>query len=434
MIMKTKFLGAVALMASIFAMSACQKDKADDTWKQLPVEQITVESGNAKLSVNEVPCTYGNVQFVAGGEDNAVLTLTGAVPGFSEVKVNVDLIKRGENTFHFSGSEVLSTPPSIAATLRSVESSGFYTVAVEGDVTVEGTISVGVTTYVSSAMTTSLKGSWNLVRKCQYGESGPVNGPAQITWKVAAEAGGNIGTIVNLANAIVCPLLTEVLNQVTFDESGNIMAQYYSNLDLGDDALSKIFELIGSVQPDAEGNVTYTAHHTDWLDSPKANLAFWYAQESSLFIVPNIAAIINAADSESTRTDRTDLSGIDLSAIMELLSKLKEYGVDVEALNTELQKILTRGIELKYSEKDGGLKIYVDKALCAPIIEALLPALKTLDVLLEELSKSEDPEDQETLQTVQLVMYMLGLEKPSDLELVWKATSEFEIALNFTKA
>ncbi len=421
-------------MASIFAMTACQKDKADDTWKQLPVEQITVESGNAKLTVNEVPCTYGNVQLVAGGEDNAVLTLTGAVPGFSEVKVNVDLLKRGENTFHFSGSEVLLTPPSIAATLRSVESSGFYTVAVEGDVTVEGTISVGVTTYVSSAMTTSLKGSWNLVRKCQYGETGPVNGPAQITWKVAAEAGGNIATIVGLANAIVCPLLTEVLNQVTFDETGNIMAQYYSDLDLGDDALSKIFELIGSVQPDAEGNVTYTAHHTDWLDSPKANLAFWYAQESSLFIVPNIAAIINAADSESTRTDRTDVSGIDLSSIMELLSKLKEYGVDVNTLNTELQKMLSRGIELKYSEKDGGLKIYVDKALCAPIIEALLPALKTLDVMLEELAKSEDPEDQETLQTVQLVMYMLGLEKPSDLELVWKATSEFEIALNFTKA
>ena len=432
--MKAKFIGVVALMASIFAMTACQKDKADDTWKQLPVDLISVESGNASISVNDVPCTYGNAQFVASGEKNAVLTLTDAVPGFTEVKVNVDLLKRGENTFHFSGSEVLSTPPSIAATLRSVESSGFYTVAVEGDVTVEGTISVGVTTYVSSAMTTSLKGSWNLVRKCQYGETGPVNGPAQITWKVAAEAGGNIATIVGLANAIVCPLLTEVLNQVTFDESGNIMAQYYSDLDLGDDALSKIFELIGSVQPDAEGNVTYTAHHTDWLDSPKANLAFWYAQGSSLFIVPNIAAIINAADSESTRTDRTDVSGIDLSSIMELLSKLKEYGVDVDALNTELQKILTRGIELKYSEKDGGLKIYVDKALCAPIIEALLPALKTLDVLLEELSKSEDPDDQETVATVKAVFAILGLEKPSDLELVWKATSEFEIALNFRKA
>ena len=434
MIMKAKFIGVVALMASIFAMTACQKDKADDTWKQLPVDLISVESGNASISVNDVPCTYGNAQFVASGEKNAVLTLTDAVPGFSPVKVNVDLLKRGENTFHFSGSEVLSTPPSIAATLRSVESSGFYTVAVEGDVTVEGTISVGVTTYVSSAMTTSLKGSWNLVRKCQYGEeTGPVNGPAQITWNVAAEARGNIGNIVTLANAIVCPLLTEVLNQVTFDETGNIMAQYYSDLDLGDNAMSKILEWI-LITPDKDGYVTYSASHTDWLYSPKANLAFWYAQGSSLFIVPNIAAIINAADTESTRTDRTDVSGIDLSSINELLEKLKEYGVDVDALYTELQKILTRGIELKYSEKDGGLKIYVDKALCAPTIEALLPALKTLDVMLEELAKSEDPEDQETLQMVQLVMGVLGLEKPSDLALVWKATSEFEIALNFTKA
>ncbi len=425
--MKTKFFGVVALLASIFAMTACQKDKADDTWKQLPVEQISVESGNAVISVNEVPCSYGNVQLVASGENDAVLTLTGTVPGFAEVKVNVDLLKKSEGSFHFSGTEVLSTPPSIAATLRSEEYKGFYTVSVEGDVTVEGKISVVVTTNVSSDMTASLAGSWNLVRKCKYGESGPVNGPAQITWKVTAEAGANIGSIMGLANAIVCPLLTVVLNQVTFDETGNIMAQYYSDIDLGDEPISKIFEL-ANVTPDAEGNVTYTAHHTDWVDSPKANLAFWYAQGSSLFVVPNVAAITDAADAGTTK------AGFDLSSIMELLSKLKEYGVDVNAINVELQKMLTRGIELKYVQEGDNLKIYVDKALCDPIVEALLPALPTLDAVLEELAKSEDPGDQETVQMINLVMAMLGLEKPSDLSLVWKATSEFEIALNFTKA
>ncbi len=433
MIMKTKFFGVAALMASIIAMTACQKDKADDTWKQLPLEQISVESGKATISVNEVPCGYGNVQLIADGEDSGTLTLTEIVPGYSDVKVNVDLLKNSDDSFAFKGATMLSTPPSIAATLRSTGANPCYAVNVEGSITLEGEVKVTITTQVQGDVA-QLIGSWNLVRQCQYGESGPVNGPAQITWKVSAEAGGNIGTIVGLANAIVCPLLTEVLNQVTFDETGNIMAQYYSDFDLGDDALSKIFELIGSVSPDDNGNVTYTAHHTDWLDSPKANLAFWYAYGSSLFIVPNVSAIINAADSESTRTDKIEESGIDLSTIMDLLPKLKEYGVDVDALSAELQKMLARGIELKYSEKDGGLKIYVDKALCAPIIEALLPALKTLDVMLDELSKSEDSEDQETLKTVQLVMYMLGLEKPSDLELVWKATSEFEIALNFTKA
>lgn len=35
----------MAILVSIYAMTACQKDKADDTWKQLPVGQISVESG-----------------------------------------------------------------------------------------------------------------------------------------------------------------------------------------------------------------------------------------------------------------------------------------------------------------------------------------------------------------------------------------------------
>lgn len=119
---------------------------------------------------------------------------------------------------------------------------------------------------------------------------------------------------------------------------------------------------------------------------------------------------------------------------MEIISSLKEYGVDVNALNAELQKMLSRGVELKYSQDGDNLKIYVDMALCDPIVEALLPALKTLDAVLEELSKSDDPDDKETVETVQLIMGMLGLEKPSDFALVWKATTEFEIALNFTKA
>lgn len=42
--MKTRLLGMMAILVSIFAMTACQKDKADDTWKQLPVGQISVKA------------------------------------------------------------------------------------------------------------------------------------------------------------------------------------------------------------------------------------------------------------------------------------------------------------------------------------------------------------------------------------------------------
>ena len=410
----------MALLASIFAMTACQKDKADDTWKQLPVEQISVESGKAVITVNEVPCTYGNAQLVASGEKNAVLTLTGAVPGFTEVKVNVNLIKRGESTFHFSGSEVLSTPPSIAATLRSVESSGFYTVAVEGDVTVDGTISAGVTT--------TLKSSWNIVRKCKHiegkGADPNDNLPIRLTWEMPDGVGDVLKSQVSLASTLASFILTEVFDQITFDETGNIMARYWPDLGIDDNPLG----IISLIREPKDGYYDFSPrNHTEWLESPKANLAFWYATGNSLFVVPNVAAIIDAADSE---TVRSDASGIDLSSIMELLAQLKEYGVDVNALNAELQKMLQRGIELKYSQDGDNLKIYADKALCAPIVEALLPALPTLDAILDQLVQEEN----ETAETIKSVLAILDLKKPSDIATLWNATTEFEISLSFTKA
>ena len=84
----------MAILVSIFAMTACQKDKADDTWKQLPVGQISVESGKATISVNDIPCNYGNVQLVADSDDAATLTLTGVVPGYNDVKVSVMILSR----------------------------------------------------------------------------------------------------------------------------------------------------------------------------------------------------------------------------------------------------------------------------------------------------------------------------------------------------
>lgn len=153
--------------------------------------------------------------------------------------------------------------------------------------------------------------------------------------------------------------------------------------------------------------------------------------DNALFIVPNVSAIIDAADAEETRTD---IDGIDMSSVIEILATLKALGVDVDALNTELQKVLTRGIEYKYKVNGQNLKIYVDKELCAPVIDALLPVLPTLDAVLEQLAQSQDPEDIKTLQTIKKIMDQIGLQKPSDLDLVWKATTEFEIAYNFAKA
>lgn len=420
----------MALIASILATTACQKDKTDDTWRQIPVDQITAESGKAVITVNEIPDTDGTVQLVADNKDDATLNLTGIVPGYAEIQIGVDLQKKTDDTFGFKGSTILSTPPSIAATLRSTDDNPCYAVSAEGTITLDGVINVAVTTEVQGSYSVSLTGTWDLVRQCKVDLTlSPVNGPIQVTWKAAGAAGTAVSAILPTVNMIACQLMAETLDQVTFDGTGNIMAKYYKDLELGDDPMTTIKALLGDIKPDLKGNVTFKAHHSDWTTSPKANLAFWYAYDNSLFVVPNVSAISKAVNSTDTKAD---MEGIDLSSILEILSKLKEYGVDVNALNTELQKILSKGIELKYSLDGGNLKIYVDKDLCDPVISALIPALSVLDTLLEQLSQSTDPDDQKTVAEIKLIMGILGLEKPSDLGTLWKATTEFEIALNLT--
>lgn len=425
--MKTRLLGMMAILVSIFAMTACQKDKADDTWKQLPVGQISVESGKATISVNDIPCNYGNVQLVADSDDAATLTLTGVVPGYNDVKVSVDLLKKSDDSFAFKGTTIVSTPPSIAATLRSTDENPCYAFNVDGSITLDGAVKVTVATQVQGD-SASLIGSWNIVRKCRYNGKGVDpndRSPIQFKWKISDGLGEKLLYNVSLFNHFGNCVLTEVFDQVTFDETGNIMARYWPDLGV-DDGLAGAFSLI--FPPSSDGYYYYKPkNHTDWLESPKANLAFWYATGNSLFVVPNVAAIIEATDSE---TVRSDASGIDLSSIMEILAQLKEFGVDVNALNAELQKILQRGVELKYSVDGDSLRIYVDKALCDPIVKALLPALPKIDVLLEQLVQAEN----ETARKIKGFMGVLGLEKPSDLATLWNATTEFEIALNFTKA
>ncbi len=431
--MKTKFLGVMALIAAIVSTTACQKDKTDDTWKNIPTEQISVESGNAVVEVNDVPCTYGNVQLVADGKDAGTLTLTGIVPGYQEVKMSVDLLKKSDDTFALKGSTIVSTPPSIAATIpvRSTCDNPCYALSAEGTVTLEGSVNVVVTTQVQGSFTASLTGSWNIVRRCAYvNGAGPKDGPVQITWSLAEGVGGSFSSLINLANAIFSPILSEVLDQVTFDETGNIMARYWSGLDLGDDPVNGLFKFMK--QPGADGYYDFQASHTDWIVSPKANLAFWYASDNFIYVVPNVAAI---SETTGGGNEADDASAFDLSEIMNILSELQALGVDVTTLNAELQKALQRGVQLKYSLNGDNLKIYVDKELCAPVIDALLPALPILDALLEALSKSEDPKDKQTYSMLQMLLkMMIRIEKPSDLATLWKATTEFEITLNFTKA
>lgn len=169
------------------------------------------------------------------------------------------------------------------------------------------------------------------------------------------------------------------------------------------------------------------ASHDDWSDSPK-NLAFWYAKNSMIYIVPSINAI-----AQQVNGDNEDVDISNSEDIVTLLAKLKEYNIDVDALLPIVMQWITEGIPVKYVKTGDALKIYIDKEMAAPFITPLLPAL---DKLQEDMEKIiEAGEDENTIEMIQLVLGVLQIEKLTDIKTIWEEnTNEFEISLNFVSA
>ena len=434
--MKMKKIMSICALACALAFSAsCKKDdgpKAD--WKSIPSEIITAESGNATLSVNEVPVLVGNAKFTANGASTGILTLTNVIPGYTTVPVSVEMKNVDENTFSFTGKTSLSEGPAIIS-LKSEALASVYSVEVDGTVTVDGKISVNASTHVSAQG--GLAGTWKIKRTfaAVEGETGitPSGAPIWLKWKINDEQFTSLSSLASLAGIFGGAALGDYLDHVTFNENGNITAGYWKDAEDEDFDINKFFAL-APTEPDANGNFVFGNDHEDkWLESPAANLAFWHAGNGVLYVSPDIMAIAAAADADSPSEEEATTT-VDISELISAIKDLADYGVDVPALTSEVMKILQNGIALKYTVDGNNLTIYVDKALCDPIVKPLLPALKVLDQKYEELLKSEDPADQQTAEMIGMVFGMCGITKPSDFETIWNATDEFEISLSFEKA
>ena len=438
-----KILSICALACALAFTVACKKDDAPKAdWKTIPSEIITAESGNATLTVNEVPVNVGNAKLIANGETTGILTLTNVVPGYKTIPFNVQLKSIDENTFSFTGETSLTEGPAIIALKSS--SAPVYDINAEGQISVDGKITVNAYTHVNEQAQGGLAGTWNLKRKCGTLESElgtlPAEAPIWLDWKISNEQYVAISSLSAIVGQIGSAMLANYFDHVTFSESGNITAGYWESEDSGDSDsdeggfdINKIFGMVP--QPDDNGNYVFGNDHGDkWIESPAANLAFWHAADGYLYVAPNITAIAAAADSDEELQSRADMGAGDLASIVEILQSLKEYGVDVTALTKELTTILEKGFAVKYSIDGDNLLIYVDKATCDPIVKPLLPALNALDEKYEALLKSEDPDDQQTAQMIAMVFGMCGMSKPSDLIEVWNSTEEFQITLRLERA
>ncbi len=414
-------------LAAAVAFAACSDDPA--AWEKLPVEPISGES--AALTVNGEKMEAGTVQLTATSATQGTLKLTNVLYGYDEITMEVGLTERtdGTGTFDIKGETGLTKIPAI--NVKAAEEPAIYNVSVTGSISPEGTVAVNLTSVLSPEAQGGLTGTWNMLTNLELKDGLPVNYPLWITWSAQDTEKANAEQLATTVRTIGSPLLYQFLHSLTFLEDGTITAKYWDgkDFDIATGVMNCLFYGI-EYEYDDNYNVISASMHIlredpQWLESPK-KLLYWYVKGDSLYIVPDIAAILAQIKEDSGR----EVSG-GMDGITSLLAGLGEYGIDVNALMQLIPQWMETGIQFKYEKTENGLKLYADKEMCRPVVEALLPALPKLDELIAGLANSEDPMMQ---MLPMLLPTMLRIDNLAALEPIWNDnTKEFEVSLNFEK-
>ncbi len=415
-------------LAAVVAFAACSDDPA--AWENLPTDPISGES--AKLTVNGSTTETGSVQLTATSATQGTLLLTNVLPGYAEIKMDVNLSERadGTGTFDIEGETGLTTPPAMITT-KAANEPVIFKVSVGGYITPEGKIEVTLNSVLSPEAQGGLTGKWNLLTNLEMNDDGSLKtAPLWVTWSAQDPEKANAEQTAMAVRQFGSSLLYQFLHSLTFLPDGTVTAEYWDGEGFNMQTDMATYLMNGVEQEyDDDWNVVSVSmkilrENPQWSESPK-NLLYWYVKGDYLYIVPDIAAILAQIKKDSGN----DVVG-GLNGITDLLAGLGKYGIDGNALMQPVQQWMETGIPLKYEKTENGLKLSADKEMCRPVIEALLPALPKLDEALAKLV-AENPED-EMIQMLPMLKGMLGIKNFADLDSIWKNnTNQFEISLNF---
>lgn len=432
--MKRSLLYSGLMLALLGVFASCNKDsKSDENWKDIPSNQFTAESGKAEISVNSIPVSIGNVKLTASSATEGVLQMNNVIPCASSVAVNVNLKNAGDSKWTFSGEGNIYNMTVMS--LFSADKTPIYTVSVEGEIDGNEKISVKAATKVVAKG--GMEGDWNLLREAAPDKDGvPVVTPLQITWTASGDYAVSAAMMGKMLSIFGSVQLADQLDRLSFTEDGNVTARYWeSDEDSGNSGIPDMKEFDGIIKslvgPDGKYHFVPTTH-TEWIDLPPANLAFWYANGGNLFVLPNLSVL---SEMEGAQADAFVTRAADLSGLSELLEELQKLGVDPKEILPVIKNFMANGLVMKYVVTDNSLQLFMDKELCDPIVKPLLPLLDQLDKKLEDMAKNPDitEEQKAELQKLQTLMGVFGLTKPSDLKAVWANTTEFAIAMNFVR-
>lgn len=374
--------------------------------------QLALKYSDAELA--------GKTVYYTITENVPVLTLVNVIPGEQATAISgVYLDKDGA----FSGKVTTATGASMTYSGTITAASGMA-------------LNVGVT--LSTAAQGELTGSWPLSHKLYDDKMKYDDPPFSLSWPAIDKKASLSGEQLALsATPLVSQLLAEVLNEVTFEADGNLTAEYYPGIVTGKNEAGEDIDfqtwLLGKIFA-----MDIAPLEREWLTSPK-NLIQWYAKEGKLYLIPNIAQILQQVSKDTGTT-------IDADAILHVLQLLEtaddetlmglikgfagQYGIVMDNVNAALVKEvlgwLNTGIPLNYERTATGLKFSVDKAMVDPFMPIILDQLPALQVMWEELVAKDETG------LMGMAMLLIGVPKFTDFITVWNEnTADFGLGLFF---
>jgi len=353
---------------------------------------------------------------------NMNLVLQGVLPGEPEATIT-GVQPSGENGA-FSG-EATTTGGTV------VRYSGSISVAT-------GILAIDVTATLGTDAQGGLVGSWPLSHQLYNAEYKYEDTPFFLNWPAIDKKALNGEQLANAGTALVSQLLAEVLNEVNFSADGNLTAKYYSgivagkNEETGEDKdfqtwmMEKIFAM--DINP----------LDRTWITSP-TNLIQWYVKDGKLYLIPNIAQILQqvaqdgggSLDVNAILTLLQTVQSMDDATLMSLITGFgQQYGLDLSNLDAALVRQvlgwLNTGIPLNYKKTATGIQISVNKEMVTPFMPVLLAQLPALQVMWDELVAKDETG------MMGLAMLLIGVPKFTDFITVWNEnTADFGLGLFF---
>lgn len=435
---------------SLGLFTACSDDE-EPSWQKLPTE--TISADNLELTLNSQKMSDASVSLTMSDAQTGVLTLTNAIRGWNEVKVDVSVAEQSDGSFRFQGTYEM---PLTRTLLNSMKAD------VNGSITLDGKASVTVSTTAEG----TLVRTWTLCdasytdKYFDRNADGVLDSqdwfryaPCHINWESDYSSDGNnpglaTGNITTVGTTALSYFMTQLLNHVTFNADGSIVAEYAAEtpqMDMGG-IMQAVFE---STLPSRDG--------LKWNTS-SANLAYWYVTDNDLYVVldiPNIIAQAVADQGGEGGMDPTVITGVIQSLkgmsgaeVKQLLaSLLTEMGGDSILSKLDITKIsdadmeklmgyVFNGFPLVHridnaNFEDGqtleNMYVSVDKELFDILMPAVFPLLPDLETMLADMQIEIFGQSAPLLL---LLKGLLGIQSLTEFEQIWEATSSFDIGLD----